>query len=35
MNNYVFCVGYTVSVSFIEFLRKFCAYDEIFDKALC
>ena len=27
-----FCVGYTISVSFIEFLRKFCVYDEIFDK---
>ena len=24
-----FCVGYTISVSFIEFLRKFCVYDEI------
>ena len=30
-----FCVGYTISVSFIEFLRKFCVYDEIFDNALC
>ena len=30
-----FCVGYTISVSFIEFLRKFCVYDEIFDKVLC
>ena len=30
-----FCVGYTTSVSFIEFLRKFCIYDEIFDKVLC
>ena len=30
-----FCVGYTVSVSFIEFLRKFCVYNEIFDKVLC
>ena len=27
-----FCVGYTISVSFIEFLRKFYVYDEIFDK---
>ena len=27
-----FCVGYTVSVSFIEFLRKFCVYDEILMK---
>ena len=26
-----FCVGYTISV---EFLRKFCVYDEIFDKVL-
>ena len=30
-----FCVGYTISVSFIEFLRKFCVasnvHDEIFD----
>ena len=25
-------MGYT---SFIEFLRKFCVYDEIFDKVLC
>ena len=24
-------VSYTISVSFIEFLRKFCVYDEIFD----
>ena len=30
-----FCVGYTISVSFIEFLRKFCVYDEIYDKVLC
>ena len=30
-----FCVGYTISVSFIKFLRKFCVYDEIFDKVLC
>ena len=29
-----FCVGYTISVNFIEFLRKFCVYDEIFDKVL-
>ena len=28
------CVGYTISVSFIEFLRKFCVYDEMFDKVL-
>ena len=28
----LFCVGYTISVSFIEFLRKFRIYDEIFDK---
>ena len=26
-----FCVSYTISVSFIEFLRKVCVYDEIFD----
>ena len=25
-----FCVGYTISVSFIEFLRKFCVHDEKF-----
>ena len=25
-------MGYTISVSFIEFLRKFCVYDEIFDE---
>ena len=30
-----FCVDDTMSVSFIEFLRKFCVYDEIFDKVLC
>ena len=30
-----FCVGYTMSVSFIEFLRKFCVYDAIFDEVLC
>ena len=30
-----FCVGDTMSVSFIEFLRKLCVYDEIFDKVLC
>ena len=30
-----FCVGYTISASFIEFLRKFCVYDEVFDKVLC
>ena len=29
-----FCVGYTISVSFIKFLRKFGVYDEIFDKLL-
>ena len=29
-----FCVGYTISVSFIEFLRKFCVHDEIVDKVL-
>ena len=29
-----FCVGYTISVSFIEFLRKFCVYDENFDVVL-
>ena len=29
-----FCVGYTIPVSFIEFLRKFWMYDEIFDKIL-
>ena len=28
-------MGYTISVSFIEFPRKFCTYDETFDKALC
>ena len=27
-----FCVDYTISASFIEFLRKFCIYDKIFDK---
>ena len=27
-----FCVAYTISVSFIEFHRKFCVYDEIYDK---
>ena len=30
-----FCVCYTISASFIEFLRKFCVYDEIFDEVLC
>ena len=30
-----FCVGYTISVSFIKFLRKFCVFDEFFDKVLC
>ena len=29
-----FCVGYTISVSFVVFLRKFCVHDEIFDKVL-
>ena len=29
-----FRVCYTISESFIEFLRKFCVYDEIFDKVL-
>ena len=29
---FFFYVGYTVSVSFIEFLRKVCAYDEILIK---
>ena len=29
-----FCVAYTICVSFIEFFRKFCVYDEIFDKVL-
>ena len=29
-----FCVRYTISVSFTEFLRKFCVYDEIYDKVL-
>ena len=28
-------MGYTISISFIEFLRKVCLYDEIFDKVLC
>ena len=28
-------MGYTISVSFIEFLRKFCVYYEIFDTVLC
>ena len=28
----LFCVAYTISVSFIEFHRKFCVYDEIYDK---
>ena len=27
-------MGFTISVSFIEFLRKFCVYDEIFDRVL-
>ena len=27
-----FCVCYTKSVSFIEFLRNFCVYDEIWVK---
>ena len=31
----LFLCGYTISVSFIEFLRKFCVYDEIFDTVLC
>ena len=33
----LFCVGCTISVSFIEFLRTFCVYiyDEIFDEVLC
>ena len=30
-----FCVGYTISVSFTEFRRKLCVYDEIFDTVLC
>ena len=30
-----FYVGYTLSVSFTEFLRRFCVYNEIFDKVLC
>ena len=30
-----FCVDYAISVYFIEFLKKFCVYDEIFDKVLC
>ena len=30
-----FCVGYTISVNFIEFLRKVCVYDKIFDKVVC
>ena len=30
-----FCVGYTISISFIEFLRKLCVYDEVYDKVLC
>ena len=25
-------MGYTISVSFIEFPRKFCVFDEVFDK---
>ena len=29
-----FCIGYTISVSFIELLREFCVYDEMFDKVL-
>ena len=28
----IFCVGNTISVSFIEFLRKFCVHDKTFDK---
>ena len=31
---YLFLCEYTISVSFIEFLRKFCVYDGIFDKVL-
>ena len=27
-------MGYTISVSFIEFLRKFCVYDGSIDKVL-
>ena len=27
-------MGYTISISFIAFLRKFCVNDEIFDKVL-
>ena len=26
-----FCVDYTISVSFIEFLRNCCVYDQMFD----
>ena len=28
----IFCVGNTISVSLIEFLRKFCVHDETFDR---
>ena len=28
-------MSYTISISFIEFLRTFCVYDEIFDEVLC
>ena len=31
----VWVTGYTISICFIEFLRKFCVYDDIFDKVLC
>ena len=29
-----FCVGFTISANFIEFLRKVCVYDETFGKVL-
>ena len=35
-DNYcLFCVGYTNSVSFIEFLKIFCIHDEVCVKILC
>ena len=28
-------MGYTISISFIAVLKKFCVYDEIFDEVPC
>ena len=30
-----FCMSYTISVSFIEFLRTFCVHDDIYSNVLC